>query len=168
MDNNNGDLLYELAMALPPEERHLTAMALRCLARHGFTSLAEVEAATDSELLAIGGIGLGRLAALRRLTQPDWQLPSRRAMRTARWLFSAAQLALRFWSIEQLEAALTGAAPATTKNESIETRLSMAAFAGAVREASRHHEPDVLRHIVQRANSLTDSNGRIGSPYDHI
>lgn len=167
MDDNE-NLLYELAMALPYEERHLAAMALRCLARHGYTSLTEIELATDWELLTVNGIGLGRLAALRRLIQPDWQLPSRQARRTARCLLSAAQLALHFWSVDDLEAALTGAVPPGTENAPLETRLSMAAFTGAAREASHHHEPDALRRIVQRASLLADSDDGSGRACERI
>lgn len=167
-NNGNGNLLCELAKAMPARERHLTAMALRRLAKHGYTSLAEVEKATDWELLAIDGIGLSRLAAIRHLTWPGWRLPSRRAILTAGRLLSTARLALRFWSIEDLEAALTGAEPVVRENRPAETRLSMEAFTGAAREASDHHEPDVIRHIVQRASLLTGHGKGNGRTHDQI
>ena len=105
MANNNGrgNVLYELAKVMRGMDRHLTATALYALARHGYSTLAEVEAVTDCELLAIGGIGPGRLGAIRRLISPDWQPPSRQATNTARRLLYTAQLALRFWSVEDLE-----------------------------------------------------------------
>jgi len=172
MTNNNGNILYELAKAMRGQGGHLTAMALRALAQHGYTNLAEVEAAVDCELLAIAGIGPGRLGAIRRLTRPGWQPPSRKAIRTAGRLLSTAQLALRFWSIEDLESTLTGARsgavgdklvaagdkPVAVEDRPVETRLSLDAFAGAACEAADHHEPDELLRIVQRAGELAGHN----------
>ena len=162
--NNNGDdnVLYELAKVMRGMDRHLTATALYALAKQGYTSLAEVERVTDCELLAIGGIGPGRLGAVRRLTRPDWQLPSRQAIRTARRLLHTTQLALRFWSVQDLEGALEGAKPATTGNGSAETRLSLEAFASTVHEASDHHDLDVLKHIVRRAGELAGHKEETG------
>jgi hypothetical protein len=168
--NNNGDdnVLYELAKVMRGMDRHLTATALHALAKQGFTSLAEVEGVTDCELLAIGGIGPDRLGAIRRLTQPDWQPPSRRAIRAASRLLSAAQLALRFWGIEDLEATLAGDKPVAAGDKPIETRLSLEAFAGAAREAADHHKPDTLKQIVQRASMLAGHDERIGKLHDPL
>jgi hypothetical protein len=158
MANNNGNdnVLYELAKVMRGMDRHLTATALHALARHGYGSLAEVEAVTDCELLAIGGIGPGRLGAIRRLSQPDWQPPSRQALHTARRLMHTARLALRFWSVEDLEGSLQGAGPATTRDGPAETRLSLDAFSSAAREAANNHDLDVLMRIVRRAGELAD------------
>jgi len=174
MTNNNDNILYELAKAMRGQGGHLTAMALRALARHGYTSLAEVDGVTDCELLAIGGIGPDRLGAIRRLTRPDWQPPSRQAIRTAGRLLSAAQLALHFWSVEDLKAILGGNKLAAGKDKPIETELSLKAFANAASEAASHHDPAELLRIVQRAGALrstpsgavADRNTRTRRIYD--
>ena len=167
-DNGNTNVLYELAQALPAGHGYLTAMALRQLARHGFTSLAQVEGASDWELLALNGIGPERLAAIRRLTRPDWQPPSTQAISTAQRLLATAQLALRFWRVEDLEATLAGADPRATDDGRPESRLSMDAFASAVREASEHHAPDLLRQILQRASTLVGHNAKTRRKHGRI
>jgi len=162
MANNNGNILNELASAMRCRDHQLTAMALRALAQHGYTSLAEVESTIDCELLAIRGIGPGRLGAIRQLTQPDWRPPSRQAVRTARRLLHTTQLALRFWSVEELESALQGTKPAQPENRPAETQLSIEAFASATQEAADHHDLDALKQIVQRASELANHNQETG------
>jgi hypothetical protein len=162
MMNDNSNILYDLAQALAVQDRRGTAIALRTLARNGYTNLEEVEQAADFELLAIGGIGPGRLAAVRRLTRPGWQPPSRQAVRTATRLFSAAQLALRFWRVEDLEAVLTGPVQLPTmEDQPVEAQLSLEALTCVAGEASAHHEPDALLRLVRRA-ALSARRGILG------
>lgn len=157
MVNDNGNVLYNLAQVMAVQD-HLTATALRRLAQKGYTCLAEVDQISDWELLAIRGIGLGRLGAIRRLTRPEWQLPSKQAIRTAEQFLSTAQLALRFWSVEDLESAIQGARPAVTESTTAESRLTIEAFATAAREALHHHEPGEMIQIVRRAKVLNSHN----------
>ena len=166
MINDNGNVLYDLAQAMTAGDRHLTATALRRLAQKGYTSLAEVDQVSDWELLAIPGIGLGLLGAIRRLTRSDWQPPSRQAVKTAERFLYATRLALRFWSVEDLEATIQGAGPAVVGSTPAETRLTIEAFAGAVREALPHHESDELIQIVQRVRVLASHGGKSKRIYD--
>lgn len=159
---NSNNLLCDLAKAMPARDRHQTAVALRCLARHGFTSLDAIEQATDCELLAVSGIGIERLGAVRRLTQPQWQPPSRTAINLAGRFLWASQLALRYWRVEDLEGVFDGDYPTTSPGAPLEARLSLDAYRQAVQEAVPHHGPAGLRHILRRANAIVNpkSNGR--------
>jgi len=158
MVNDNGNVLYNLAQVMAVQEQHLTATALRRLAQTGYTCLAEVDQVSDWELLAIPGIGPGRLEAIRRLTRPEWRPPSKQAIRTGERFLSAAQLALRFWKVEDLESAVQGTRPTAAEGTTAEGRLTIEAFASAAREALHHHAPEEMIQIVHRAKVLISHN----------
>jgi len=142
------NVLYELAQIMVGREDYPTAIALRKLARTGYSSLDEVESASDWTLLSISGIGMERLRVVRRLTRPDWQPPSPEAAKAAAHFVAAARFALRFWPQEILAALIEGSVPEVAVDQPHESRWAMELFSTAVGEALCHHRPEALIGIL--------------------
>ena len=81
METGTVNILYELAHTMAAGGNYSVATALRRLVRAGYSSLTEVEGASDWALLSISGMGPRRLQAVRRLTRPDWQPPAPQALK---------------------------------------------------------------------------------------
>lgn len=129
------NVLYELAQAMATTDGHSAAVALRKLAQAGYSSLDEVESASDWTLLSIPGLGVGRLGAVRRLTRLDWQPPSPQAVKAVSRFVSTAKVARRFWPSETLIALIQGSAPVKVTGEPVERRLALVVFSQAVHRA---------------------------------
>jgi hypothetical protein len=146
--------LYAMAQTMSSREDYPTAVALRKLAWAGYTSLEQVDRASDWMLLAIPGVGVGRLTAIRRLIRPDWQPPRSRLFKVAERFLSAARFALRFWPVEDLEGVIQGSVSLPAGDSPIEKRLSLEQFAQATRKALRHREAEVwvpaLRQVAHQ------------------
>ena len=123
----DSSVLYEMAQTMVGQEDYPTAIALRKLARAGYATLEQVDGVSDWVLLATPGIGIHRLTAVRRLVRPDWQPPRSRVIKVAERFLSAARFALRFWSIEDLEAVIRGSVSLPASDRPIEKRLSLRA-----------------------------------------
>ena len=137
------NVLYQLAQTMTSGGRHLAAVALRLLAQAGYTTLEQVDAASDWVLLSIRGIGVGRLREVRLLTRADWEPPSPQAMHAANWFLSSARFALRYWPPETLASVVQGSSVGPVTDGPAEKRLAMEVFSHAVRQALRHCEAEV-------------------------
>lgn len=144
-------VLYEMAQTMVCQEDYPTAIALRKLARAGYTTLEQVDGVSDWVLLATPGIGIGRLGAVRRLVRPDWQPPSSRAIKVAERFLSAARFALRFWPVEDLESVIQGSVSLPASDRPVAKRLSFEQFARATRKALRHCEAEELVQALRQA-----------------
>ena len=147
------NLLYELAQTLAAGNDHSTAIALRKLVQAGYTTLQQVDGVSDWALLALHGLGVKRLGAVRRLTRPDWQPPSQHAIQAANWYLSAAQFALRYWPPDTLASFIRGSAPAIATQEPIEKRLALDVFSQATSKALSHCPPQELVEMLRRARN---------------
>jgi hypothetical protein len=142
------------------QEDYSTAIALRKLARAGYATLEQVDSTSDWVLLATPGIGIHRLTAVRRLVRPDWQPPRSRVIKVAERFLSAARFALRFWSIEELEAVIQNSISLPTVERPIEKRLSLEQFAQATRKALRHCEAEQLVQALRQADGRPGEQAR--------
>jgi hypothetical protein len=145
------NVLLELAQAMVSIESYPTAIALRKLAQAGYTTLEQVDSASDWVLLAIPGIGVYRLGAVRRLIRPEWEPPSSQAAKAADRFLSAARFALRFWPVETLESVIRGSTTSPANARPVEKRLAMELFTQAVCKASRHCEAEELVRALGQA-----------------
>jgi hypothetical protein len=143
--------LYQLAQTLAGGGRHSTATVLRLLAQAGYHTLEQVDRVSDWALLSIRGIGVGRLAEVRRLTRPDWQPPSPQAIQAANWFLSAGRFALRYWPPETLASLIRGSAPSVADVGPIDKRLAIDVFSHAVHQALRHCEAEELIQALRQA-----------------
>jgi hypothetical protein len=143
------NVLYELAQAMATTDGHSAAVALRKLAQAGYSSLDEVDSASDWTLLSIPGLGVGRLGAVRRLTRLDWQPPSPQAVKAVSRFVSTAQVARRFWPPETLMALIQGSAPVKVAGGPVERRLALDVFYQAVRRALSYCAPQELIQILR-------------------
>ena len=158
-------VLYEMAQTMVCQEDYPTAIALRKLARAGYTTLEQVDGVSDWVLLATPGIGISRLTAVRRLARPDWQPPRSPVIKVAERFLSAARFALRFWPIEDLESVVQGSVLLPAGDRPIEKRLSLEQFAQATRKALRHCEVEELVQTLKEANvSHGGQPGRVLKP----
>jgi len=132
------NMLYKLAETVATADDLLTLVALRKLAQAGYTSLDEVDSASDWILLSIPGLGVGRLGAVRRLTRPDWQPPSPQAIKAADRFLVTAQFALRFWPVETLLGLVQGSAPAVSTDQPADGRLAVKLLSEATYSALCH------------------------------
>ena len=155
-------VLYEMAQTMVCQEDYPTAIALRKLARAGYTTLEQVDGVSDWVLLATPGIGISRLTAVRRLARPDWQPPRPRAIKVAERFLSAARFALRFWPIEDLESVIRGSVSLPAGDRPVEKRLSLEQFAQATRKALRHCEAEAwvlaLRQLTHERDRQVHGN----------
>ncbi len=142
------NVLYELAQAMATSDGHSAAVALRKLARAGYSNLEEVDKASDWTLLSIPGLGIGRLGAVRRLTRLDWQPPSPQAVKAVSRFVSAAKVARRFWSQETLLSLIQGTAPVMVTGGPVERRLALGTFSQAVHRAASYCSPQELVRIL--------------------
>jgi hypothetical protein len=162
----DSSVLYEMAQTMVGQEDYPTAIALRKLARAGYATLEQVDSVSDWVLLATPGIGIHRLTAVRRLVRPDWQPPRSRVIKIAERFLSVAHFALRFWSIEDLEAVMRGSVTLPAGNRPFEKRLSLEQFVQATRKALRHCEVEVLVQTLREANvSQRGQPGRVLKPH---
>lgn len=150
------NMLYELAQTMAAGGNHPVAIALRKLARAGYTSLDEVEGASDWALLSISGIGTERLRAVRRLTRPDWRPPSPQAVKAAGHFLAAARFALRFWPQETLTALIEGSVPELAEDQSHESRWAIELFSTAIGAALSHCEPQELIGVLNAESGVSD------------
>jgi len=150
-------VLYEMAQTMVCQEDYPTAIALRKLARAGYTTLDQVDGVSDWVLLATSGIGISRLTAVRRLVRPDWQPPRSRVIKVAERFLSAARFALRFWPVEDLESVIRGSVSLPASDRPVEKRLSLEQFAQATQKALRHCKSEELVQALWQAE-----NGRSG------
>ena len=149
----NGDsALHELARAMTASGCHSTAMTLRKLASEGYTTLEQVDSASDWVLLSIRGIGARRLSEVRRLTRTDWQPPSPQVIQAANWFLSAAQFALRYWPLQTLASLIRGSEPRSADVGPIDKRLAIDVFSHAVRQALRHCDAEELIQALRQEN----------------
>jgi len=153
-------VLYEMAQAMVCREDYPTAIALRKLARAGYTTLEQVDGASDWVLLATPGIGISRLTAVRRLVRPDWQPPRSQVIKVAERFLSAARFALRFWPVEDLESVIRGSVSLPASDRPVEKRLSLQQFAQAARKALRHCEAEGLVQALRQANGRPGEHAR--------
>ncbi len=147
------NLLYELAQTLAAGNDHSTAIALRKLVQAGYTTLQQVDGVSDWALLALPGLGVKRLGAVRRLTRPDWQPPSRHAIQAANWYLSAAQFALRYWPPDTLASFIRGSAPAVATQGPVEKRLALDVFSQATNKALSYCPPQELVEMLRLARN---------------
>ena len=145
------NVLYQLAQTMTGAGRHSAAVALRLLARAGYTTLEQVDAASDWVLLSIRGIGPKRLREVRLMTRPDWRPLAPQAVHTANWFLSSMRFALRYWPPETLVSLIRGSAPRVANGEPIEKRLAIDVLSHAVRQALRHCEAEELVQALWRA-----------------
>ena len=144
----DSNLLFDLAQALTRAGERDAAVALRVLARAGYTSLEQASATSDWVLLAIPGLGEKRLAYVRRLAEQEWHPPSRASVEAMGWFMNAARFALRFWSPEALAARVLGRAPQAAGQISAEQRLALQMFAAAAAGAVLHCQAEELRQVL--------------------
>ena len=142
-----GSMLYELAQNMVRDGEHTLAVALRKLAQLGYASLEQVDRTSDWVLLAIPGMGVERLRAVRRLTRADWRPPSPAALKAADRFVASARFALRFWSQDTLSSQIDCESMPGT-NSSYEARLAMSLFAKSSRLVLRHCEPEELVQVL--------------------
>jgi hypothetical protein len=150
-------MLYELAQNMVRDGEHTLAVALRKLARLGYASLEQVDQTSDWVLLAIPGMGVERLRAVRRLTRADWRPPSPAALKAADRFVASAQFALRFWSQETLSSqieceSMPGMIP------SYEARLAMSLFGKSSRLVLRYCEPEELVQVLRGLAAAAQGN----------
>jgi hypothetical protein len=169
MDSRTDDrnMLWELARTMTSRDSYPAAIALRKLARAGYTTLAEVDAVSDWVLLATPGIGVGRLGVVRRLVRPGWQPPSRKAIEVAERFLRAARLALRFWPLETLTSVVKGSPPLLGTDHPVEERLAFTMFSEATRKALRHDEAAAwimaLQQLAREGDRLVHSQSKTRS-----
>ena len=132
------NVLYAMAQTMSSREDYPTAVALRKLARAGYSSLEQVDTTSDWTLLSIPGIGVGRLAAVRRLTRSDWRPPSLQAVKAISQFGSATKLALRFWPQQTLAAVIEGPGSEVTVHPSQESSWAIHLYTRAVEESLLH------------------------------
>jgi hypothetical protein len=154
------NVLYQLAQTLAGGGRHSTATALRLLAQAGYTTLEEVDAASDWILLSIRGMGMTRLKKVRQLTRTDWKPPSPQAVHTANWFLSSVRFALRYWSPETLISLIRGSAPRTISAGPIEKRLAIDVLSQAVRRALHHCGAEELVQALRQADGRPGGSAR--------
>lgn len=147
----DSSVLYEMAQTIVGQEDYTTAVALRKLARAGYATLEQVDGASDWVLLATPGIGIHRLTAVRRLVRPGWQPPRSRVIKVAERFLSTARFALRFWTIDDLEAVIRGSDLPPVGDGPIEKRLSVEQFVRATQRALRHCEAEELVQALLQA-----------------
>lgn len=147
------NVLYELAQSMASDGGLAAAVALRKLAWAGYTNLDEVDSTSDWILLAIRGLGVTRLGAVRRLTRPDWQPPSPNAVRAINRFLSAARLALRFWPAETLASVILGSQVVLPPNQPYERRLAVELLSRATHMALNYCRPDELMQIFRAAQN---------------
>jgi hypothetical protein len=128
---------------------HTVAVALRQLARAGYTNLEEVDNASDWTLLSISGIGAGRLETVRRLTRPGWESPSPQEIKAAGQFLTSAHFALRFWPQEILTALIEGSAPGVASDGPHESRWALDLFSVALDKALQYCRPEELIGILK-------------------
>jgi len=157
-------VLYEMAQTMVCREDYPTAIALRKLARAGYTTLEQVDGASDWVLLATPGIGISRLTAVRRLVRPDWQPPRSRVIKVAERFLSAARFALRFWPVEDLESVIRGSVWLPAGDRPVEKRLSLEQFAQATRKALRHCEAEAW--ILALRQLMRERGGQVHGKLD--
>ncbi len=151
-DTESDGLLCELARAMDTRQDYFMAIALRKLARAGYTTLGEVDAASDLVLLATPEIGLRRLEMVRRLVRPDWQLPPPQVMTAAERFLTTARFALTFWPADTLESVLRSSSPLPTCERPVEKRLAMELFSLACGKALRHCALEELVEALRQAS----------------
>ncbi|MBN1810633.1 MAG: hypothetical protein JXA14_02235 [Anaerolineae bacterium] len=149
-------LLCELARTMDSRQDYVMAIALRKLARAGYTTLGEVDAASDLVLLATPEIGLRRLEMVRRLVRPDWQPPPPKVTTAAERFLTAARFALSFWPADTLESVLRGSSPLPTCDRPVEKRLAVELFSVACRKALRHCALEELAEALQQAGRFVE------------
>lgn len=142
-------MLYDLAQTIAVSGNHLVATALRKLAQAGYTSLNEVDHASDWTLLSIAGIGVARLRVVRQLTRAGWQPPSPHAVKAAGRYLSAIQFALRFWPQETLVALVAGSTPELPVEGPHEGRWALELFSSALSAALPHCSREELVQVLQ-------------------
>lgn len=147
------NVLYELAQSMASDGGLAAAVALRKLAWAGYTNLDEVDSTPDWILLAIRGLGVTRLGAVRRLTRPDWQPPSPNAVRAINRFLSAARLALRFWPAETLASVILGSEVVLPPDQPYERRLAVELLSRATHIALSYCRPDELMQIFRAAQN---------------
>jgi hypothetical protein len=152
--SGNENLLYELAQTLAAGSDHSTAIALRKLVQAGYTSLEQVDGASDWILLSIPGVGVRRLGAVRALTRPEWQPPSPRAIQVTGWYLTAARFALRFWPADALASMIQGSSLETIPGEPAEMRLAIDVFARAIHDALAYCDVQELLRLLQQVGSV--------------
>jgi hypothetical protein len=152
LDTDGENLLWELAETMTSQDNYSVGVALRKLVQAGYSTLEQVDATSDWVLLATPGIGIGRLAAVRRLVRPDWQRPTADALKAAESFLSAARFALRFWPVEALEPLVEGSAPQSTDDRPVEKRLAMELFSQATRKAMRYCGVEELLQALQQTS----------------
>ena len=160
---NTDNMLYELAQTVASSGKQTVAVALRKLAREGYTSLDEVDSASDWTLLSIPGIGVKSLEAIRGLTRLDWKPPSPPAIKATKQLLVAARFALRFWPPETLISLIEGSATIVAKGQSHESRWAMELFSKAAHDALEHCAAEDL---IQAIWQTTSSNSFPENPRD--
>jgi len=146
------NVLYELAQTMAGQDNYPTAIALRKVAQAGYTTLEQVDGVSDWVLLAIPGIGIGRLGAVRRLVRPDWQSPSPKALKAAERFLSAARFARRFWPIEALEALVQSSTLPSTDDGPVEKRLALELFSQATRQALPNCDAEELLQALRQGS----------------
>jgi hypothetical protein len=135
------------------------------LARAGYSSLEQVDSTSDCVILAIPGMGIGRLTAVRHLVRPDWQPPQPRLVKVVERFLSAARFALRFWSIDDLEAVIQGSVALPSDDRPVEKRLSLEQFAQSTRKALRHCQAEELVQALHQASAGPGTC--VCPPHDH-
>lgn len=163
MSTGGGNMLYELAQTMAASDGRSAAAALRKLAQAGYTSLDQVHSASDWILLSIPGIGVGRLAAVRQLTRPEWQLPSPQAIKAASRFLSAIQFALRFWSPEALAALIQETTPPPVHDRPHESRLAAELVSKAARKALAHCQGEELVQLLWQTKNGHDALPSVSS-----
>ena len=151
-DTDGENLLWGLAETMTSQDNYSVGVALRKLVQAGYSTLEQVDATSDWVLLATPGIGIGRLAAVRRLVRPDWQPPTADALKAAEGFLSAARFALRFWPVETLESLLQGSAPLPTEDRPVEKRLAIELFSQATQKALRYCGAEELLQALQQTS----------------
>lgn len=151
-DTDDENLLWELAETMTSQDSYSVGVALRKLVQAGFSTLEQVDATSDWVLLATPGIGIGRLAAVRRLVRPNWQRPTADALKAAESFLSAARFALRFWPVESLESLVQRSAMVPADERPVEKRLAMELFSQATRRAAHYCSVEELLQALQQTS----------------
>jgi hypothetical protein len=162
-DTQGEDLLCELARAMDSRQDYFTAIALRKLARAGYSTLEEVDAASDLVLLATPEIGVRRLKMVRRLVRPEWQPPSPQVTVAAEKFLAAARVALTFWSVDTLDSVLHGSHPPACERPA-EKRLAIELFSLACSKALRHCAVDELGEALIQVSRFANDESQLDAP----
>jgi hypothetical protein len=163
-DTQGEDLLCELARSMDSRQDYIMAIALRKLARAGYSTLDEVDAASDLVLLATPQIGVRRLKMVRRLVRPEWQPPSPQVTMAAEKFLAAARVALTFWSLDTLESVLRGSLPLPACERPAEKRLAIELFSLACSKALRHCAVDELGEALRQVSRFADGESQLDAP----